>query len=670
MKLIEHTTTIEKIGNVSHAETFRMKSSRKAFQILSDLYSDKPLAIVRELGCNAMDSHVAAGNKNPFRIHLPNTLEPWLTIQDFGTGISHENIYGIYAVYFESTKTETNDQIGCLGLGSKSPFCYADSFMITSVKDGVMNTYNAHFNEQSTPAITHMGGSPTNEPSGVSIQIPVKPEDFNKFAEAVKKSFRFFDNKPEIVGGKVDWTIETPVFQGDGWRSYDKFGYGDCYAIMGGVTYPIDINKINHENRDMAMKGGLVVNFAMGELDFTPSRESLSYHPATIKALNDKFAFVKQDFVKRVTDTLANKPNIFEAIRAMYVLQNKYSYVSGLSLDKNVKWKNWDISHPHDLIKKASQSNGVAMWGTTYYKQGWHRTKISESSQPALDIKSKWMYDDLGKGGITRVRAFCRDNDDVRISLFHKGAYDNMIASGFPASAFEPVSSLPKVVVNRKTRSGGVVNRIDKGTFNVYEIGEEGKKVWESVNIDPKDPNVSYPKFYLVKSKDNWEFALDFKGFESVITCKSNLTRLLNFMDIDKDDVVMVAEQNVKRLVGAVELHQFIKDNIDLSYDEDDLAVAFRYKKSEIEEIVKHKEYKSLDANNPFKLAIDKINTCQKKYHKFQSIRSFLKDGYNMGESKKKSWYPLHDATRMITNKIGNYSWDTASIMMIAKYLK
>jgi hypothetical protein len=41
---------------------FTIKATPKAFSILSDgLYSDPKLAIVRELGCNAYDSHVAAG---------------------------------------------------------------------------------------------------------------------------------------------------------------------------------------------------------------------------------------------------------------------------------------------------------------------------------------------------------------------------------------------------------------------------------------------------------------------------------------------------------------------------------------------------------------------------------------------------------------------------------
>ena len=211
MKLQDNINTIEQIGNISDTASFKMKSSRKAFQILSDLYSDKPLAIVRELGCNASDSHVAAGQTKPFHIHLPNTLEPWLTIQDFGTGISHENVYNIYSTYFESTKTNTNDQIGCLGLGSKSPFCYTDNFTITSVYQGEKRIYNAYFAENGNPTISLMSSEKSGDANGIAIQIPIKASDYNVFIEAVKKAFRFFKVKPTISGGSIDWKMETPI---------------------------------------------------------------------------------------------------------------------------------------------------------------------------------------------------------------------------------------------------------------------------------------------------------------------------------------------------------------------------------------------------------------------------------------------------------------------------
>ena len=67
------------LSNVAQIGEFRIRNSAKAFNILSSgLYANKIRAIVRELSCNAVDSHMAAGCADtPFDVHLPNQLEPW-----------------------------------------------------------------------------------------------------------------------------------------------------------------------------------------------------------------------------------------------------------------------------------------------------------------------------------------------------------------------------------------------------------------------------------------------------------------------------------------------------------------------------------------------------------------------------------------------------------------
>ena len=105
------------LSNVGEIGEFRIRNSAKAFNILSSgLYANKVKAIVRELSCNAVDSHAAAGKHDtPFDVHLPNQLEPWFAIRDYGTGLSHEQVTNIYTTYFESTKTASNEFIGALG---------------------------------------------------------------------------------------------------------------------------------------------------------------------------------------------------------------------------------------------------------------------------------------------------------------------------------------------------------------------------------------------------------------------------------------------------------------------------------------------------------------------------------------------------------------------------
>src|SRR5690606_10021869 len=102
------------------------------FQLLSSkLYSDKIAAVLREIGCNAADAHVDQGNPDvPFEVKLPNKFDPTFYIKDFGPGLSDLQVRGskdqpgLYLTYGDSTKRDSNDKTGMLGVGSKSPFAY------------------------------------------------------------------------------------------------------------------------------------------------------------------------------------------------------------------------------------------------------------------------------------------------------------------------------------------------------------------------------------------------------------------------------------------------------------------------------------------------------------------------------------------------------------------
>ena len=130
------------LSNVGEIGEFRIRNSAKAFSILSSgLYANKIRAIIRELSCNAVDSHVAAGkSETPFDVHLPNQLEPWFSIRDYGTGLTNDQVTSIYTTYFESTKTDSNAFIGALGLGSKSPFSYTDNFTVTDTRESIAHS--------------------------------------------------------------------------------------------------------------------------------------------------------------------------------------------------------------------------------------------------------------------------------------------------------------------------------------------------------------------------------------------------------------------------------------------------------------------------------------------------------------------------------------------------
>ena len=72
---------------------FKIQASSKAFDILSsNIYTHKVRAVIREISCNAVDAHTAAGNPDRIHVHLPTRLEPHFSVRDYGTGLSDEDV--------------------------------------------------------------------------------------------------------------------------------------------------------------------------------------------------------------------------------------------------------------------------------------------------------------------------------------------------------------------------------------------------------------------------------------------------------------------------------------------------------------------------------------------------------------------------------------------------
>jgi len=295
------------LSNVGEIGEFRIRNSAKAFNILSSgLYANKIKAIVRELSCNAIDSHTAAGTTQPFEVHLPTTLEPWFSIRDFGTGLSHDQVTKIYTTYFESTKTESNDFIGALGLGSKSPFSYTDNFTVTAIQNGRKGIYSAFINDVGVPSIALMGEDQVTEPNGVEVKFSVNDRyDFSKFTDEARSVYRWFPVLPTITGNtiaieRVEYETKN-IIPGVHSRKYDGYGRNSSsIAVMGNIAYPIDVPQAEQalEGLHKLLKCGLVMEFGIGELDFQASREGLSYIPLTIDSIRKKLVAVNSALTK------------------------------------------------------------------------------------------------------------------------------------------------------------------------------------------------------------------------------------------------------------------------------------------------------------------------------------------------------------------------------------
>lgn len=304
------------LSNVGEIGEFRIRNSAKAFSILSSgLYANKIRAIVRELSCNAVDSHAAAGRKDvPFEVHLPTTLEPYFAIRDFGTGLSHYQVTQIYTTYFESTKTASNEFIGALGLGSKSPFSYTDNFTVTAIQNGRKGIYSAFINGDGVPSIALMMEETTDEPSGVEVKFGVNDRwDFDKFCEEARSVYTYFQLRPNVTGVSDFGFRDIEYLDKDiipGVHSVDD-RYGRSTAVMGNIAYPIEIPNAesNLGSLRKLLECGLELHFEIGELDFQASREGLSYIPETVASIKAKLETLNASLAGKLAteaDAIAN----------------------------------------------------------------------------------------------------------------------------------------------------------------------------------------------------------------------------------------------------------------------------------------------------------------------------------------------------------------------------
>ena len=449
------------LSNVGQIGEFRIRNSAKAFSILSSgLYANKIRAIIRELSCNAVDSHVAAGAADvPFSVHLPNYLEPWFSVRDFGVGLSHDQVINIYTTYFESTKTASNEFIGALGLGSKSPFSYTENFTVTAIQNGRQGIYTAFINEQGVPSIALMTETETTEPNGVEVKFSVNDRsDFEQFRAEAGSVYAWFKLQPTITGATV--RLQPMEYERrdliPGVHQSKNSGYVcPSYAVMGNIAYPIDVpnSQTNLGNLASLLACGLVMEFGIGELDFQASREGLSYIPQTIEAIRQKLASVNDQLyglLEKEADAISNTweriyylrqqhhTRLMKAAAAQYI--NKHN-LSKLFDNHCASLLPQDLQEKYNISLRAF----VKSWrGTSkacgplkdYYTNGPARWTIEISQD------KHFVVSDIKQGAMVRAKLFCKQGNNHQQKMFYilepHDRKQPMDVQGFMAAILNP----------------------------------------------------------------------------------------------------------------------------------------------------------------------------------------------------------------------------------------
>lgn len=432
------------LSNVGHIGEFRIRNSAKAFNILSSgLYANKIRAIIRELSCNAVDSHVAAGKTDiPFDVHLPNQLEPWFSIRDYGTGLSRNQVENIYTTYFESTKTNSNDFIGALGLGSKSPFSYTDNFTVSAIQNNKKGVYTAFINEQGIPSIALMMEEDTTDPSGVEVKFSVNDRyDFDKFRQEAMYVYTYFKHRP-VISGFSNFEFRNIEYQDKdiipGVHS-TKSSTSTSFAVMGNIAYPIQIP--NDETvlgpLRQLLKCGLVMEFDIGELDFQASREGLSYIPQTIDSIKYKLEKLNGELAKHITKEADQIVNIWEKALFLekksnnslwqqavnkYVTDTKFSYLDynqGWSRIHTFKLEENLLKEKHNIVLRGfnkSRSSAVCskIKARSAYTNVNDKPVYSYYFDIAINSNTRFSINDTKVGSLERAKYHVKESDMMK----------------------------------------------------------------------------------------------------------------------------------------------------------------------------------------------------------------------------------------------------------------
>lgn len=307
-----------------------LDSAQVLMQMLSkNLYSDAIGSTIRECASNALDSHRRAGVKDPIVVSFKTTSSDTyeFSVEDFGIGLDADDVKNIISKYGKSTKRNSANELGMMGLGFKAPLAYTSTFYFVTRKNGVERKYMMYEGED-VNTIDLLYEKPTTERNGVKVIVPVKYYDRHNFISKIKEQLAYFEDVYfNVEGINNDFFImKTEHFQ------FSELATSSVlHMCLDNVNYPLDFQKleINRINIPIALRFGLSDGIFP-----TPNREAIRYTQEAKEAIKKKITDVANYFVDKYNESMT------ETDDAMAVL-NFYG-----NDDRSVHFgtQSWDIS--------------------------------------------------------------------------------------------------------------------------------------------------------------------------------------------------------------------------------------------------------------------------------------------------------------------------------------
>ena len=301
-----------------------LESAQVLMQMLSkNLYSDAIGSTIRECASNALDSHRRAGVDKPIVVSLraskDNTYE--FSVEDFGTGLDADDVKNIISKYGKSTKRNSSTELGMMGLGFKAPLAYTSSFYFVARKDGMERKYMMYEGED-VNTIDLLYETPTDQPNGVKVIVPVKYGDRYDFKTKIKQQLAYFESVYfDVEDIRNDFTIvRHQIFQFSELAS-DR----NLHICLDNVYYPLDFGKLGIDGIHLPV----ALRFSLTDGLFpTPNRESIRYTQEAKTIILKRLQQAADYFIEKYNETITETDDVRQIV----------SYFSGYS--RSLKFNN------------------------------------------------------------------------------------------------------------------------------------------------------------------------------------------------------------------------------------------------------------------------------------------------------------------------------------------
>lgn len=490
--------------------------------LLRNNYSDPMLATMREYLCNAID---ASPNGEKVSVTLPTRLDQNFYIRDYGSGLSEEEMFGLFTSYGESTKRGSNEKIGAFGIGKVSALSYVDSFMIISFYNGEKITYVMRIDDQNDTSLVKLSSEFTEERNGLMIQVPIPIHDVTLFQEKFIFSFFLLKDKIDLKNQIFPIFVEekNEVFTRIHNLDHEKLDelsdnfsqFATCstfskmlnsaYVEMGGILYLINNEDI--VNYPAFSAEGIIYHAEIGEFKVHHSRETLEYNEKTKEGLAEA------------------SQKIFEEIYSSF--ENSFNDLKSL----------WEATCFVNEIDEFIEN----IFSSSYYRRGFEPMQIREFIDfpkfafPEFNgqVPSRNVFNEKDVNDIYSVENFTEDS--VKLVKISKNHFDKFLLPRRKNSECYSIFIVddcpsPRSIKNRISYSG-----LNKDSDNIFLIKTnspaliERAKAFQSENVYLLSDLPRRPVVHTNRSKAKTKPSAVNKG--SVLLFDNNKDRVDSYTD-------------------------------------------------------------------------------------------------------------------------------------------